>query len=68
MKNKEYSLAHDASEFFRNMSLHFKDGVNFDINDLLIMEELNASLTSLDQSDDILELNLESIKHMIQSF
>lgn len=32
------------------------------------MEEVHASLTSLEQSDDILELNLESITNIIQGF
>ena len=59
IRDKEYSLARNAAEFFRNISTHLKH------DRLQDTAHVFQSLATLDQSDDIFTLNLESLRSLL---
>ena len=56
--DKEYTLARNASIFFRNISIYLSTN-QLDLNYTF------KSLTALEQSDDIFFVNLDSLKNLI---
>ena len=48
------------------MSVLFSEATNLDVNDLP-MDNLYQSLTSLEQTDDILQNNLESVENIVRA-
>ena len=67
MREKEYSLAKSSSEFFRNLSRFFTEVKLAESAEKLDIGQLFSSLASLDQSDDIFTLNLESLHNLLKN-
>jgi hypothetical protein len=67
MRDKEYSLAKSSSEFFRNLSRFFSEVKLAESAEKLDVGKVFSSLASLDQSDDIFALNLESLHNLLKS-